>query len=146
MENPTPIRRGIFNQPSENRNQQSSLACSSRKRQQGDVARLLDCRCEPVLVRCAHAGQAARHDLAALRDKLAEHPVVLVVDVFDSLDAELADLLAPEEFASAFAWRSTRTAPTAAKTRTVAARPARSRPFARCRLLWCFRLFCHNSP
>jgi hypothetical protein len=54
-----------------------------------------------VLVRRTHARKAARHDFAALGNKLPEQPVVLVVDVFDLFDAELANLFAPEELASA---------------------------------------------
>src|SRR6201986_5124399 len=83
-------------------NQQSTmlfLACPSCKRQQRDIARLLDRRRQPVLVRSAHARQTPRHDLAALGHELPEQPVVLVVDVFDLLDAELTYFLAPEEFA-----------------------------------------------
>src|SRR5581483_2387913 len=83
------------------------------KRQQGDVAGLLDGRGQTALVRHAHAGQTPRHDLAALGHKLSEQAVVLVVDGFDLLDAELANFLAPEVFATAFAAtrpaRSTRT-------------------------------------
>src|SRR6185437_1464511 len=36
------------------------------------------------------------HDLAALGDESLEHPDVLVVDIVDLLDAETANLLAPE--------------------------------------------------
>src|SRR5258708_31465014 len=49
---------------------------------------------------CAHTGQAARNDLAALRDKTLQQAEVAVGDGVDLLGAELADLLAPEELAS----------------------------------------------
>ena len=78
------------------------LAACTCKRQQSNVARLLDRRGKTPLMRSAHAGQPARHDLTALRDELPEHAVVLVVDVLDLFHAELADLLAPEKLASAF--------------------------------------------
>src|SRR5215831_4403661 len=104
-----------------------------------------------MLMRRAHARQSARHDLAALGHKLPKQPVILVVDVFDLLDAEFANLLAPKEFASArttFAPGSARPASGTAKSRTISARPSAfaTRPFGRCRLFWCFRLVCHNSP
>jgi hypothetical protein len=67
-----------------------------RERQQGDVARLLDGVGEPPLVRRAHARNAARDDLAALRHEGVQRLDVLVIDVVDLLDAETAYLLAPE--------------------------------------------------
>src|ERR1700687_1860430 len=98
-------------------------------------------------MRCAYARQAPRHDLAPLGDKLAEHAVILVVDVFNFLDAELANFLAPEKLASAtaFARRTARPASTttAAKPRTISPRSgtfAGTRPLARGRLLWFFCL------
>src|ERR1700726_2515171 len=113
-------------------------------------------------MRCAYAGQPPRHDLAALGDELPQHAVILVIDVFNFLDAELANFLAPEKLATAaaFARRPARptSAPTATKARTVATRaiptrpvstravPAGTRPLARRRLLCCFRLFSHSSP
>src|ERR1700686_1688496 len=110
-----------------------------------------------MLMRRTHAGQPPRHDLSALGDELPQHAVILVIDVFNFLDAELAHFLAPEKLASAaaFARRPARSpsAPTAAKPRTVATRTistrtisAGTRPLARCRLLCCLRLFSHNSP
>ena len=51
---------------------------------------------QPPLVRGAHARNAARDDLAALRHEGVQHLHVLVVDVVDLLDAEAAHLLAPE--------------------------------------------------
>src|SRR5882762_5173934 len=79
------------------------LAACTCKRQQSNVARLLDRRRKTPLMRSAYAGQPARHDLTALSDELPEHAVVLVVDVLDFFHAELADFLAPEKLASAFA-------------------------------------------
>jgi hypothetical protein len=97
-------------------------------------------------MRRADSGQAARHNLAALGDELAEQPVVLVVDVFDFLDAELTDLLAPEKLASAFA-RTARTArtSTAAESRAVSTgtRAVVPWPLWRGRLLWCFCFVSH---
>src|SRR5579871_222375 len=98
-----------------------------------------------MLVRCAHAGQTAWHDLAALSDKLPEQAIILVVDVLNTLDAELANFLAPEKLAAALAWRASGPA---AKSATVASRAAGARTLSRCCLLWCFCVFCHfrNSP
>src|ERR1700736_759259 len=79
------------------------LAACPCKRQQSNVARLLDRRRKTPLMRSAYAGQPARHDLAALSDELPEHAVVLVVDVLDLFHAELADFLAPEKLATSFA-------------------------------------------
>jgi hypothetical protein len=53
-------------------------------------------------MRSADSGQAARHDLAALGHELREQTHVLVVDILDFLDAELADLLAAKILAPAF--------------------------------------------
>jgi len=47
----------------------------------------------------ARAGDAARKNLAALRDELLQCLQIFVIDVLELLDAELADALAPiEEF------------------------------------------------
>ncbi len=54
-------------------------------------------------MRSADARQAARHDLAAFGDELREQTHVFVVDVFDLLDAEFADLLAAKVLAATFA-------------------------------------------
>src|SRR6185312_8816904 len=78
------------------------LLSARGERQQGDVAGLLDGRRDATLVRRADAGQAAGHDLALLRHELAEQAHVFVIDGINLLDAELADLLAAEELASAF--------------------------------------------
>src|SRR6266568_3691451 len=126
-----------------------SAACTC-KRQQGNVARLLDRRRKTPLMRSAYARQPARHDLAALSDELPEHAVVLVVDVLDLFHAELADFLAPEKLASAFArWSAgTRAAPESRpRTGTIVARSIESRPFTRGRSFdrrrGCFSLFTH---
>ena len=79
---------------------EEKLASSARKRQQGDIARLLDGRAQTALVRRAHTGQPARHNLPALRDKLREQAHVFVVDRFDLFGAELAHLLAAEKLPS----------------------------------------------
>src|SRR6201996_4513968 len=79
------------------------------KWQQGDVARLLDGAGQPPLMRGADTGQAAGNNLAPLGDELLQQPHIAVVDGVDLLHAELADLLAPEELASARAAGSTRT-------------------------------------
>src|SRR5205823_3383751 len=50
------------------------------ERQQRDVARLLDSGRQATLVRRADAGQAPRHDLAALGHELAQQSDVLVID------------------------------------------------------------------
>src|SRR5215813_8997963 len=99
-----------------------------------------------MLMRRADAGKASRHDLATLGDKLTEHAVVLVVDVFDFLHAELAYFLAPEKLASAFARRPAGAASTAAsatKSRAISARtiPTGARSVSRCR--WCCCLVSH---
>src|SRR5208282_719225 len=90
------------------------LLRAARKRQQRDIARLLDGPRQTALVRCAHARQASRSYLPALRYELGQQTHIFVIDRFDLLDAELANLLAPEELAAAF----TGTAGTSAGTRT----------------------------
>jgi hypothetical protein len=47
-------------------------------------------------MRSADAGNAKWKNLSAFRDECRKHPGVLVVDVIDFLDAELANLLAAE--------------------------------------------------
>jgi hypothetical protein len=68
---------------------------------QRNIARLLDCQAKPALMPCADSGQAARNNLAALRNKTLQKPDIAVGDRVDLLRAELADLLAAEELASA---------------------------------------------
>jgi hypothetical protein len=130
----------------------AALRCSSRKRQQRDVARLLDGRGQPVLVRRAYPSQPPGHDLAALRDELSEQSVVFVIDVGDLLSAELANFLAPEKLASTFARRTTgprSPASTASEswsvspgTRSVARWSRWPFTYRRC----CFCLVSHKSP
>ncbi len=74
--------------------------------QQGDVPGLLDRPRETALVRGAHARQAAGNDLAALGYEALQQAHVAVRDSVDLLGAELADLLAAEELASAGTARS----------------------------------------
>ena len=50
---------------------------------------------------CAHTGQATRNDLATLGNEALQQTNITVGDGVDLLSAELADLLAPEELASA---------------------------------------------
>src|SRR5882672_7635028 len=79
------------------------LRSSPGKRQQRDVACLLDGGRQPPLVGRAYSRQAAWHDLAAFRDELPQEPVVLVVDGLNFFHAELADFLAPKILAASFA-------------------------------------------
>ena len=69
--------------------------------EQGDVARLLDGQAETALVTGADPGEAAGNDLAALCDEALKETDVAVGDSVDLLCAELADLLAAEELATA---------------------------------------------
>jgi hypothetical protein len=121
----------------------------SRERQQCDIPRLLDRHRQPVLMRRAHAGQAARHDLATLGHKLPEQTVILVIDVGDFLRAKLANFFAPEKLAPAFAWRTAGTASTAPKSRAISTRTVSAgTAFACGARRWCFYsiLVSHNSP
>jgi hypothetical protein len=70
------------------------------KWQQGDVPGLLDGAGQAALVRGANAGEPPRHNLAALGHKPLQQPHVAVWNRVDLLGAELADLLATEEFAA----------------------------------------------
>jgi len=79
------------------------LRSASCKWQQCDIAGLLNCRRQASLMWRANTGQAARHNLATLGDKLREQPVILVIDGLNLLHAKLANLLAPEIFAATFA-------------------------------------------
>src|SRR5271166_5373470 len=100
-------------------------------------------------MRRAHASQASRSDFAALRHKLRQQTHIFIVDRLDLLDAELANFLAPEEFAAAAfagtAWASCGTwTARSATLGTVTAgtfRPA----FAVTRCGCCFRFFCHGA-
>jgi hypothetical protein len=76
---------------------------SCREGQQGDIASPLDSGCQAALVRCAHAGETPRHDLAALGHELLQQPHVFVIDIVNFLDTELADLFAAKELAPGIA-------------------------------------------
>src|SRR5580700_1593641 len=96
-------------------------------------------------MRSADSGQAARDDLATLGNKLREQAHVLVVDVLDFLDAELANLLAAEILAAAFAG--------ATRSATRARAPGRwtlAMSFGCCRRFGrgsrCFRFVSHDAP
>src|SRR6266478_5827213 len=112
----------------------------------GDVAG------EPALVRSANSGQTAGNYLPALGDELGEQTNILVVDALDLLDTELADLLAPEILASAFAPATA--ARTTAGTGTTRARAVpvavTFRGRGRGRRLrggaGCFGFFSHDAP
>src|SRR5580692_1033130 len=73
------------------------------KRQQCNIACLLDRQRQPSLMRRANAGQTARHNSPAFRHELRQQTNILVVDSFNLLDAELANLLTSEILASASA-------------------------------------------
>src|SRR6516162_1054377 len=98
------------------------LQRSSGKRQQGDIACLLDGQGQPALMRRANASQAPRHDLAAFRHKLPQRAVVLVVDKVDLLDTELADFLASKILASTRATFAASTGTTRTRRTTITAR------------------------
>jgi hypothetical protein len=76
---------------------------AGRKRQQSDIARLLDGPCQPALMGGAYAGEAPGYYLAPLGDKLLQQAYVAIVDGIDLLDTKLADLLAAKELASSAA-------------------------------------------
>jgi hypothetical protein len=71
------------------------------KRQQSDIARLLDSPGQPALMGGADAGEAPGHYLAPLGDKLLQQANIAIVDGVDLFDTELANLLAAKELASA---------------------------------------------
>src|SRR6201999_1064458 len=71
------------------------------KRQQCNVARLLDGTRQPTLMGGADAGEAPGHDLSPLGNKLLQQPYIAIVDGVDLLDTELANLLAAKELSSA---------------------------------------------
>jgi hypothetical protein len=73
---------------------------ASCKRQQGDVASLLDSAREAPLVRSADASQTTRHDLATLGHEALQQANVAVGNGVDFLGTELADLLAAEKLAA----------------------------------------------
>ncbi len=71
------------------------------KRQQGDIASLLDGARQTALMRGAHAGKPPGHDLAALRYEALQQAHIAIRDGVDLFSAELADFLATEEFSAA---------------------------------------------
>jgi hypothetical protein len=71
------------------------------KRQQSDVACLLDGTRQPPLMGGADAGEAPGYYLAPLGNKLLQQAYIAIVDGIDFLDTELANLLAAKELASA---------------------------------------------
>src|SRR5207302_1272783 len=84
------------------------------KRQHGQLAGTFEGNVERPLMGGAGAGLTAWLDLAALGQKAAQPPEVLVIDHFDLVDAERADLTPGREFAAAaaeLAWATTRTGP-----------------------------------
>src|SRR5512133_3026672 len=93
-------------------------------------------------MRRAHARQPARHDLAALGDELRQQAHIFIVDRFNLLGAELADLFATEEFPSAWA----ALAPAArAGTRWPAFATAFAAALSICTWCW-FGFVSHNAP
>jgi len=69
------------------------------ERQQRKLASALECDVQRSLVRGACAGLAAGLDLAAFGQKASQADEVLVIDLFDLVDAELTDLAPGSEFA-----------------------------------------------
>src|SRR5688572_16578258 len=75
----------------------TSMGTSVRHvRNERDLTRALDGGLQLALVHRAGSGDAARQDLAALRNERTDQLHVLVVDVVDLVRAELADLAATE--------------------------------------------------
>src|SRR5688572_16691882 len=97
-----------------------SRSCAPRsvggERNQRHRAGALDRVLQLALVQRAGAGNAARQDLASLRDELLKHLHVFEIDVLELLDAELADALAAIEELLLAALLSARTAFTAITT------------------------------
>jgi hypothetical protein len=70
------------------------------KRQQSDIACLLDGTRQPPLMGGADAREAPGYYLSALSNKLLQQAYIAIVDGIDLLDTELANLLAAEELPS----------------------------------------------
>src|SRR5688500_5597108 len=73
------------------------INCSSmliRVRQQGEIARPLDRRRQLPLIRRTRARNAARDDLAGLRDVSLQRHEIFVVDLLHALGGETTELLA----------------------------------------------------
>jgi hypothetical protein len=83
------------------------------ERQQGYIPSLLDGASETALVRGANTGEPTRNNLSALGHKALQQANIAVRDGVNLLGAELADLLAAEEFsatARTAGWAATRSA------------------------------------
>ena len=76
------------------------LRRASGKRQQRNIACLLDRQRQASLMRRANAGQSPRDDPAAFGNKLREQTNILVIDSFNLFDAELANFLAAKILAT----------------------------------------------
>jgi hypothetical protein len=98
------------------------LLRASSKGQQSDISRLLNRPRQTALVRRADAGQPPRRDLPALGYELRQQTHIFIIDRFDLLDAELANFLAPEKLAAAFALTTGTSAWTRAAWRSAAVR------------------------
>src|SRR5579884_2391847 len=101
-------------------------------------------------MRGADSREPARNNLATFGHELRQQPYVLIVHRVDFLDTELANLLAPEIFASAF---TTAAAGTSAGPRAAGLMRRRRRGwsgtlFGRCRRRSSFvgSFVSHNSP
>ena len=70
------------------------------KRQQGDIPGLLDGPGQSALMRSTHAGDPARHNLAAFGHKPLQQPDIAIRDRIDLLGTELADFFAAEELSA----------------------------------------------
>jgi hypothetical protein len=119
-----------------------------RKRQQGDVAGLLDGAGQTALVRRANARQTARYNLAAFGHKALQQTDIPIGDGVDLLGAELANLLAAEELAASAGTAAGAPAGTPAWASGASAGTAGS-------ALWCWcacfgrlslRFICHSVP
>src|SRR5579859_3031485 len=71
-----------------------------RKGQHGQLPGALEGDVQRALMRGARARLAARFDLAAFREEPPQAAEILVVDLFDLVDAELADLASGGEFSA----------------------------------------------
>jgi hypothetical protein len=91
------------------------------ERQQGDVARTLDCHTKPALVLGTGAGRSPRHDLSSLLYEGLEHFGLLIVDEIDPIYTEPADLLFSEILPFASTWAGAGRRPPAALARRRAA-------------------------
>jgi hypothetical protein len=124
------------------------LRSAPGKRQQSNVSRLLDRGRQTPLVRGADSGEASRNDLATLGHELRQQPDVFVVDGFNFLHAEFADLLAAKIFTPTFAatraaWTRRTALTSIGSRRTVSTGRAVSyRTAVRC----CSDLFSHDAP